>query len=354
MSVRTATCPRSRGLALGAVLLAVALAPRHPNAADERLHRAGGIAFTDPDDRMEMPREWVEKPIGREDWSRGADVAITLDQHLYPALLPIIQRYAREHRLNVAVKEGTCGITTGLLSRKMADVGGFCCPPSKADRLPGIEHHTVGIAALALVINPSNPVEDVTLEQARGLFQGKIERWSELARPDGSRGPDARVQPVVRLHCPTRPGHWRLLLDNEELFAPAAREVSAIPDMISAVAANPRAVGHEVMYMTRRFIDQGKTKALKIGGVSPLDGDRLAAGDYPLYRTFVVTTWESPESANPAARALIAHVLGRVDAGAVGAEFGIVPAARLREAGWKFRGDELIGEPTRRRAFLAQ
>jgi hypothetical protein len=347
MVVRTAIGSWSRRLAVGLLLLAIASGAGVARGADERLQRVGGAAFTDPDDRMEMPREWVEKPIGREEWSRGADVAVTLDQHLYPALLPIIQRYAREHRVDVAVKEGTCGITTGLLSRKMADVGGFCCPPAKTDRLPGIEHHTVGIAALALVVNPSNPVDDMTLDQARGLFQGRIERWSQLETPGGSPGPDIRVQPVIRLHCPARPGHWRLLLDNEELFAPTAKEVSAIPDMIAAVAGNPRAVGHEVMYMTRRFIDQGKTKPLEIDGVSPLDDARLLAGDYPLYRTFVITTWVNPESSNSAARALVAHLLERANAGGLDARFGIVPAARLRQAGWKFRGDELVGEPTR-------
>jgi ABC-type phosphate transport system substrate-binding protein len=274
-------------------------------------------------------------------------VAVTLDQHLYAALLPLIQSYARNHRLNVAVKEGTCGIATGLLARKMADVGGFCCPPAKSDRLPGIEHHTVGIAALALVVHPSNPVEHVTLDQARALFQGRIERWSELSTARGSAGPDVRVQPVIRLHCASRPGHWRLLLDNEDLFAPTAQEVSAIPDMIRAVSADRRAVGHEVVYMTRHFIEEGRTKPLKIDGASPLENARLVGGDYPLYRTFVITTWENPESANPHARALVAHLMKAVDAGALHPRFGIVPSARLREAGWKFRGDELVGEPDR-------
>lgn len=347
MSARTATRLGSCWRAAFALAAVVALGASRAQAIDERLERAGGKGFTDPDDRMEMPRSWVQKPIGREEWSRGADVAVVLDQQLYPALLPIIQAYAREHRLNVAVKEGTCGITAGLLSRKMADIGGFCCPPGKADRLPGMEHHTVGIAALALIVHPSNPVDGVTLAQARALFHGRIERWSELRNRDGSPGPKARVQPVIRLHCPARPGHWRLLLDNEELFSPDAHDVSAIADMIREVAANPRAVGHEVAYMTRAFADQGKTKMLSIGGVSPFDGARLAAGEYPLYRTFGVTTWENAESANPAARALVAHIKEKVDAGALGDEFAIVPAAKLREAGWRFRGDELVGEPTR-------
>jgi ABC-type phosphate transport system substrate-binding protein len=340
-------CSRSRRLLLGPLLCALVAAPQAARGADERLHRVGGEAFTDPDDRAEMPPGWIAKQIGREEWSRGADVAITLDQHLYPALLPLIQSYARKHRLEVAVKEGTCGITTGLLARKMADVGGFCCPPAKSDRLPGIQHHTVGIAALALVVHPANPVEHVTLDQARGLFQGKIERWSELSTASGSPGPESRVQPVIRLHCPSRPGHWRLLLDDEELFAPTAQEVSAIPDMIRAVAADRRAVGHEVMYMTRHFIEEGRTKPLKIDGASPLETAGLVAGDYPLYRTFVITTWENPQSANPRARALVAHLLAAADAGALDPKFGIVPSARLREAGWKFRGDELVGEPSR-------
>ncbi len=347
MSARTSTRLRSRCAAVFVLAAAVSVGARSAQAADERLERIGGKGFTDPDGRMPMPRSWVERPIGREEWSRGADVVVTLDQHLYPALLPLIQVYARQQHLNVAVKDGTCGITAGQISRKTADVGGFCCPPAKTDRLPGIQHHTIGIAALALVVHPSNPIDGVTLSQARALFQGDIERWSELRRRDGSPGPDWRVQPIIRLHCPSRPGHWRLLLDNEELFSPEAHDVSAITDMIREVASSRSAVGHEVVYMTRAFVDQGKTKLLAIDGVSPLDAGRLAAGEYPLYRTFNVTTWENPESANPAAKALVAHLRERVDAGALGDEFAIVPATRLRQAGWKFRGDELVGEPTR-------
>jgi hypothetical protein len=46
---------------------------------------------------------------------------------------------------------------------------------------------------------------------------------------------------------------------------------------------------------------------------------------------------------NPRARALVDYLLKEVDI--LGSEFGFVPASILSKAGWKFKGDELIGEP---------
>jgi len=46
---------------------------------------------------------------------------------------------------------------------------------------------------------------------------------------------------------------------------------------------------------------------------------------------------------NPRARALVDYLLKEVHS--LGAEFGFVPASKLSKAGWKFKGDELIGEP---------
>jgi hypothetical protein len=309
------------------------------------LRALAGPPFTDPSEIMEMPDEWKIQPV-RYDASVGeVDLVVSLDQQMYQAFRPIIQEFARERNLKIVVNKGTCGISSGMLSRKAIDIGGFCCPPGVTDRLPGLRFHTLGISALALIVHPDNPVDNLTIDQARQIFMGEIYRWSEIKIADGKQGPNLPIQPIGRLHCKQRPGHWRLLLDNEDLFSPLIIEVGAIPDMILQVSTNIRSIGYETLWMVRLLASKSKVKVLKINGHDPSDPVNLLAGRYPLYRVYNLTTWEDKGVANPLARELVDYLLNQVKY--LDRKFGLIPAYRLREAGWKFMGNELIGEPER-------
>jgi ABC-type phosphate transport system substrate-binding protein len=302
----------------------------------------GGRPFSAPDTIMQMPQAWLEKRLTRPN---KVDIALALDQQLYPAVLPLVRRYAAEHGISVALQEGTCGVAAGALAEKNADITGMCCPPGVVDRLPGVRFHTLGIAALALIANPANRVDDVSLKQARAMFSGTASSWSELP-PSGVRGEgDDRVRAVTRLHCKARPGHWRLLLDNADLFTTESFEVPAIRDMIAEVARSRAAIGYETLWHIDANQAAGAVKALRLDGVDPRDGDALARGRYPLYRVFNITSWTEPD-ANPAAHALVAYLIAHADD--IAPSFGIVPVRALRRNGWQFAGDEVIGEPDRR------
>ena len=64
--------------------------------------------------------------------------------------------------------------------------------------------------AKAVVVNPANPVEDLTLQQARDIFGGKVFRWSEVKTAGKAAGRDRPIRVIARFHCPERPGHWRV------------------------------------------------------------------------------------------------------------------------------------------------
>ncbi|MDH4318615.1 MAG: substrate-binding domain-containing protein, partial [Desulfobulbaceae bacterium] len=184
----------------------------------------GGPAFSDPGKLVEMDEQWIKKPVVHPSAAEGTDLVLSVDQHLYPAISPFIREFATRRRLKVSVHEGTCGISAGLLMRKHVDVGGFCCPAGENDRLPGLKFHTIGITGLAIIVHPANPVNNLDLEQVRDIFQGKILTWDEA----DSGMPKRPIRVIGRLHCKQRPGHWRLILDNEDQFSPAMIEVGSI------------------------------------------------------------------------------------------------------------------------------
>lgn len=320
--------------AFGAVSL-----PRVTWAAAER--ELGGRPFSDPAEVTPMPATWTGRAVRRPE---GADLALAIDQQLFPAIQPMVRAWAVRQGLKVALVEGTCGIAADALASKTADITGMCCPPGPLDRLPGALYHTIGISAVALLVHPGNPLSEVDLATARKLFGGDIRSWADLPVSGvGTMG--QRVQAVARLHCATRPGHWRLLLDNPDLFSLNVVEVPAIADMLRHVAGEPSAIGYETLWHVADKLGAGKVKALRLNGHRPEDDDAVARGLYPIYRVFNITSWSKSPAADARAAALARHLVD--SAAQIDASFGIIPAARLRAAGWRFVGDEVVGEPGR-------
>ncbi|NIR13864.1 MAG: hypothetical protein GWN86_07880 [Desulfobacterales bacterium] len=307
-----------------------------PVASQQDPHK--GPAFSDPSAVQKMPQEWKERSITYPESAGKADLVINLNQQLYPLLVPMVEDYAQEHELKIAYSEGTCGKSAGMLERKEVDMGGLCCPPGELDRLPGLKYHTIGIMPLGILVHPDNPVEDLTLQQVRSIFAGDIKRWSEVG------GRDELIQVIASLHCKKRPGHWRLLLPNEDAFSTSMVVEGDMTDVIAIIGANPSSIGYESLLTAERFVHRGKVKELKINGTDPRNLNDLATLRYPLYRVFSITTWEDEHTRTPHAQSLAQYLIKRTEE-LEGIPSNFIPASRLREAGWKFQGTELIGEP---------
>jgi len=304
----------------------------------------GGRAFTAPGVTIPMGADWEAQGITHKTES-PVDLAVALDQQLYPALVPLIKTFAQKHGVKIAVQNGTCGISAGLLSGKAADMGGFCCAPALTDRLPGLKFHTIGIGALALITNTTNPLHNIDVGDARALFGNDIRDWSELPMSGFKVGTHKPVRAIARLHCKVRPGHWRLILDSEQDFGWDITEVSAIKDMVKQVSLTPGAVGYETLWHIDRLKHEegSQVKILSVNGAAPRDDHALAQGRYPLYRVFNITTWADGAAHTKLGDALADYLIAR--AADIKPEFAIVPATTLRQNGWMFEDNELIAEP---------
>lgn len=313
------------------------------SAADSgHKHSVRAAAFSNPTRLATVPAGWQARPIKYFAAHKDADLVVALGQQSYPIFKNLIADYAKKNKLKIVVKSGTCGITAGRLLRKTVDIGAYCCPPGKTDRLPGLEFHSLGISPIALIVHPDNPLTNISKKQARQIFQGLVSRWSEVA-PGQTKAFNKPIQPVGRLHCKVRPGHWRLLLKNEDLFSARLFEVGVIPDMMSRVSRNPRAIGYEVPLMVKYHQSKGKVKMLKINGHEPGDTAYMLSGQYPLYRVYHLVTWKQDNKTNRQARTLVRFLQSYIENHYQ--EIGYIPPSQLKKAGWKFRRNELIGEP---------
>ena len=291
--------------------------------------------FSSPDVQMDLGEEWRQRPIHHKQ-GQHADLVVILDQNMGTIIAPMVQAYAKQQGLRILTQNGTCGISSGGLMRKEIDIGSFCCPPGRNDRYQGVQFHTLGITPVYLIVHPDNPVNNISLKQARDIFSGTAYKWKHVDH----RKDEALIHPVTRLHCKLRPGHWKGLLNNEDQFSPDSLGVGAIGDMVYTVAHDENAIGYEVPYMLTQHKQSGEVKRLTIDGKG---FSALRAGQYPIYRTYSLTTWTDPHTRNDQAIRLVQYLKQKVEQ--LPPEFEFIPSAQLKAAGWRFRGDELIGAP---------
>ncbi len=295
----------------------------------------GGPAFSPSTETVDSDKDWDQKPFQHESDDAAADLVVIINQQFDDRLRPVIADFARQNNLHIKVHKGTCGLSAGALLAKTVEIASFCCPPGAIDRLPGLSFHTLGIYPVAILVHPDNPTTDLPWTTVQQIFSGKLQRWSELGWQN------LPIQPVIRLHCKKRPGHWRLLLDNQDLFSAHAREVGAIDDMYALVAELPGAIGYEV----DEGVHSSKTRALRIDGMEANNLEHLRRGAYPFYRVMTLTLWAGDGENFSQSRKLLERLTTYVEANA--ARLGVVPASQLRAAGWDFSGGELIGQPTK-------
>lgn len=302
-------------------------------------NNAKGEAFTNPDVHLTMPAGWETNPIQYGKEAKDADLVISFGQQTYPALHKLVEQYGKDNNLKIIIQSGTCGVSAGKLLRKSLDSGTFCCPPGGKDRLPGLEFHTIAISGLAVFVNEKNPLDVITTAEARQIFQGKIRNWKELK---GAGSFDNTIRPHARLHCKKRPGHWTLLLKSQEQFGPMLKEVGVIPDLVAKVGQLADSVSIETPYMIKAY-QKDPVKILKIDGFSPADIDYVASGKYPFYRTYSMTSWNRDGGHKQQTMKLIRFLRDHIEKHYQ--EYAMVPVSKLKKAGWKFKGDELIAEP---------
>ena len=104
---------------------------------------------------------------------------------------------------------------------------------------------TVARDAIAVIVNPENPVRQMTLQQISDIYSGKFNNWSEVGGEDW---------PIVRLSRETNSGTHVYFLEmvlrlgdktNLTLFSTDTLLLPSSEGIISEVRQNPNAIGYD-------------------------------------------------------------------------------------------------------------
>ena len=199
-----------------------------------------------------------------------------------------------------AVTEGRCDI--GLSSRDLKD----------EELAQGLTETVLAKDGIAIVVNPENKVEDLTVEQIADIFTGKITNWKEVG------GDDAEIVLIGReAGSGTRDG-FESITGTEEACQ-YRQELTSTGDVITTVAGNPAAIGYASLASV-----QDSVKAVTVGGVAPTE-ETIADGSYAVQRPFILVTKEG-EQLSDAAQAFFDYATSEA-ANEIITSAGVVPAA---------------------------
>ena len=166
-----------------------------------------------------------------------------------------------------AVSEGRCDI--GLSSRALKD----------DEKDSGLKETTLALDGIAIIVNPQNPVQDLTLEQIAKIYTGEITNWKDVG------GSDAEIVLIGReAGSGTRDG-FESITDTKDACQ-YRQELTSTGDVITTVSRNPNAIGYASLAAIKDSV-----KALTVNGVAPTEAT-VKDGTYLVQRPFVLVTKE--------------------------------------------------------------
>ena len=148
----------------------------------------------------------------------------------------------------------------------------------KADET-GVTGTTIALDGIAIIVNPQNPVKDLTLEQIAKIYTGEITNWKDVG------GNDAEIVLIGReAGSGTRDG-FESITDTKDACQ-YRQELTSTGDVITTVSQNPNAIGYASLAAIKDSV-----KALTVNGVAPTEAT-VKDGTYLVQRPFVLVTKE--------------------------------------------------------------
>lgn len=164
-----------------------------------------------------------------------------------------------------AVQEGRCDI--GLSSRNLTE----------EEKAGGLTETALAYDGIAVIVNPDNPVSDLTLEQIASIFRGEITNWSEVG------GNDAQIVLIGReAGSGTRDGFESITGTEDD--CKYRQELTSTGDVITTVSGNPDAIGYASLASVKDNVS-----IISVDGILP-NSSTVKDGSYVIQRPFILVT----------------------------------------------------------------
>lgn len=174
-----------------------------------------------------------------------------------------------------AVQKGRCDI--GLSSRSLKE----------QEKKDGLQETVIAYDGIAIVVNPKNKVNDLTVETIAKIYTGKITNWAEVG------GENSPIVVIGReAGSGTRDGFETITKTKDA--CKYRQELTSTGDVITTVAQNPNAIGYASLASVSKQV-----KAVLVNGIKPSEAT-VKNGSYVIQRPFVLVTKTNAKLSDPA------------------------------------------------------
>ena len=178
-----------------------------------------------------------------------------------------------------ALNEGLCDIAMSSRDIKDSEV-----EQGKAKGVTPVRT-SVAVDALVPVVHPENPIKELSSDQLRAIYAGKVSNWKELG------GKDENIVVVSRDTSSGTFETWIELIMKSEKVAPTALLQASNGAVVQAVAKNRRAIG----YIGFGYLNSS-LKKLDVNGVEATAATALSK-QWPIARELYIFTNGEPSGA---------------------------------------------------------
>ncbi|MDW7733177.1 MAG: PstS family phosphate ABC transporter substrate-binding protein [Methanolobus sp.] len=147
--------------------------------------------------------------------------------------------------------------------------------------------HEIAIDGIAVIVNPENPVNELTYDQLKGIYDGSISNWADVG------GDDRQIAVMSRDSSSGTYEYFKEEILVDEDYRSDALTQPTTGAIVQEVAQNPGAIG----YIGFAYLDDS-TKAVSLdGGDGFVEAtpENIISGDYPLARPLQYYTNGEPE-----------------------------------------------------------
>lgn len=171
------------------------------------------------------------------------------------------------------------GSSAGIesLVQGSVDIGNASRGLEDGEKESGAVENIVAIDGIAVILEKSNEVADLTTEQLTDIYTGKVTNWKELG------GKDEAIVVIGREAGSGTRGAFEELLEVEDACN-YAQELDSTGAVLAKVASTPGSIG----YVSLDAVDDTVTSA-SLDGVAATE-ENITAGEYKLSRPFVMAT----------------------------------------------------------------
>lgn len=225
---------------------------------------------------------------------KGSDTMVNLTQAW-------AEEYMKTHPgISIAVTGGGSGTGISSLLNNTCDIAQVSREMKEAEltlaRNKGLDPKMIIVAldGIAVIVHPSNPVSELTVDQLADLYTGKITNWSQLGGRDAevvllSREVNSGTHVYFKEHVLR---HGRT--ESKEEFTPEALLLPSSQAIADEAAQNPDAIG----YYGMGYVSP-EVKALKVAAApgSPAVAPTLESvqsNAYPIARPLIMYTKGEP------------------------------------------------------------